>query len=106
MCIARAILASPKVIIFDEATSAVDVATDALVQHSIRDGFKDATVIVIAHRLSTVANLDRILVLDSGRIVEFGTPRELWEKGGNFRSMCERTSKTERERLLNTFMDC
>ncbi|KEY72623.1 hypothetical protein S7711_06258 [Stachybotrys chartarum IBT 7711] len=105
MCIARAILASPKVIIFDEATSAVDVATEELVQDSIRDGFKDATVIVIAHRLSTVANLDKIMVLDSGRMVEFGTPRELWEKGGSFRSMCERTSKTEREELRNTFMN-
>jgi len=98
LCLARAIATRPKIMVLDEATSAVDMATDALIQRSIRSEFRDATLLVIAHRLSTIADFDRVLVLDAGRVVEFGTPRELWEKeGGVFRGMCEESG--ERERL-------
>ncbi|VUC31561.1 unnamed protein product [Clonostachys rosea] len=99
LCIARAIVNRPKIIVLDEATSAVDAATDTLIQQSIRQGFGDSTLLVIAHRLGTVADFDKILVLDKGRMAEFGTPRELWEKEGIFRSMCENTSVGEKEKL-------
>lgn len=80
--------------VLDEATSAVDMKTDALIQQSIREEFTDATLLVIAHRLSTIADFDRILVLSDGRAAEFGTPRELWEKeGGIFRGMCEESGE-------------
>jgi ABC-type multidrug transport system fused ATPase/permease subunit len=87
--------------VLDEATSAVDMATDALIQRSIREEFTSSTLLVIAHRLSTIADFDRILVLDAGRVAEFGTPKELWEKeGGIFRDMCE--SSGEKEKLRAT----
>lgn len=83
VCLARALLARPKIVVMDEATSAVDRATDAAIQLSLRDSFAAAgcTVLVIAHRLSTVADFDRILVLEKGRVAELGTPRELLERG-------------------------
>lgn len=73
---------------FDEATSAVDVAMDTHIQRGIRQWFTNSTLIVVAHRLSTVIDFDKIVVLEGGRVVEFGTPNELWEKGGAFRGMC------------------
>lgn len=83
VCLARALLARPKIVIMDEATSAVDRGTDAAIQTSLRDEFASAgcTVLVIAHRLSTVADFDRILVLEKGRMAEMGTPWELLERG-------------------------
>lgn len=83
VCLARALLARPKIVVMDEATSAVDRATDAAIQLSLRDSFAAAgcTVLVIAHRLSTVADFDRILVLEKGRMAEMGTPKELLERG-------------------------
>ncbi|KAF7549319.1 hypothetical protein G7Z17_g6483 [Cylindrodendrum hubeiense] len=101
LCLARAIVARPKIMVLDEATSAVDMATDALIQRSIREEFTDSTLLVIAHRLSTIADFDRILVLSDGRVAEFGSPRELWSKeGGAFRDMCE--SSGEKEKLRKT----
>ncbi|KAL2168786.1 hypothetical protein VTG60DRAFT_6825 [Thermothelomyces hinnuleus] len=99
LCLARAIVSRPRVMVLDEATSAVDMHTDALIQRSIREEFTDSTLIVIAHRLSTIADFDRVLVLSDGRAAEFGTPRELWEKGesGIFRGMCEESG--ERDKL-------
>ncbi|KAM0548523.1 hypothetical protein ACHAPJ_009846 [Fusarium lateritium] len=104
LCIARALLAPSKIIVLDEATSAIDVATDTLIQQSIREWFTNRTMIVIAHRLSTVADFDKVLVLDGGRMVEFGTPRELWEKNGGFRGMCESTGDSEKENLRKIIM--
>jgi ABC-type multidrug transport system fused ATPase/permease subunit len=104
LCIARALLAASKVIVLDEATSAIDIATDVLIQKSIREWFTDRTMIVIAHRLSTVADFDKVLVLDGGRMVEFGTPRELWEQDGVFRGMCKRTGSNEEEHLRQVIM--
>ncbi|KUI70297.1 ATP-dependent bile acid permease [Cytospora mali] len=101
LCLARAIVARPRVMVLDEATSAVDMSTDALIQRSIREEFTDATLLVIAHRLSTIADFDRILVLSDGRVAEYGSPRELWEKDGGqgvFRGMCEESGEKERLR--------
>ncbi|KAF5719122.1 ATP-dependent bile acid permease [Fusarium mundagurra] len=100
LCLARAIVARPKIMVLDEATSAVDMATDALIQRSIREEFTDSTLIVIAHRLSTIADFDRILVLSDGQVAEFGTPKELWQQDGVFRDMCE--SSGEKEKLKQT----
>lgn len=100
LCLARAIVARPRVMVLDEATSAVDMATDALIQRSIREEFTDATLLVIAHRLSTIADFDRILVLSDGAVAEYGTPKELWDLDGGkgiFRGMCEESG--ERDRL-------
>lgn len=103
LCLARAIVARPRVMVLDEATSAVDMATDALIQRSIREEFTDATLVVIAHRLSTIADFDRILVLGDGRVAEYGTPRELWERDGGrgvFRGMCEESGEKDRLRRI------
>ncbi|OAA38416.1 ABC transporter, transmembrane domain, type 1 [Beauveria brongniartii RCEF 3172] len=94
VCLARAILSRPRLLVLDEATSAVDMATDRLIQRSIRDGFNDTTLIVVAHRLQTVADFDKILVLDDGKIIESGAPCELWERpGGAFRELCEQSGE-------------
>lgn len=82
LCLARAIVSRPKIMVLDEATSAVDMETDALIQRSIREEFGDATLIVIAHRLSTIADFDRILVMGEGKVVEFGKPAELYAMDG------------------------
>jgi ABC-type multidrug transport system fused ATPase/permease subunit len=103
LCLARAIVARPKMMVLDEATSAVDKTTDALIQRSIRDGFGGATLVVIAHRLSTIADFDRIMVLDEGRIVEYDSPKVLFEKkDGIFRGMVE--SSGERDVLVDVIM--
>ncbi|KAK0746383.1 P-loop containing nucleoside triphosphate hydrolase protein [Schizothecium vesticola] len=99
LCLARAIVSRPRVMVLDEATSAVDMHTDGLIQRSIREEFTDATLLVIAHRLSTIADFDRILVLSDGRVAEFGSPRELWDvEGGVFRGMCDESGEVERLR--------
>lgn len=87
--------------VLDEATSAVDMTTDALIQRSIREEFTDSTLIVIAHRLSTIVDFDRILVLSEGQAAEFGSPKELWETDGSiFRDMCEHSG--EKDKLRET----
>jgi ABC-type multidrug transport system fused ATPase/permease subunit len=94
LCLARAIVSRPKIMVLDEATSAVDMATDALIQRSIRDAFQDSTLVVIAHRLSTIADFDRILVMEDGRAVEFGEPGVLMgDEGGVFRGMVEQSGE-------------
>ena len=82
--------------VLDEATSAVDMATDVLIQRSIREEFRDSTLIVIAHRLSTIADFDRILVMDDGVGVEFDGPKELLGKdGGVFKGMVEQSGEKQ-----------
>nr|QNH67890.1 ATP-binding cassette transporter subfamily C member 4 X7 [Brachionus rotundiformis] len=77
ICLARAILKKTKILIIDEATANVDYNTDAIIQRTIRDQFKDCTVLTIAHRLATVVDSDRILCLSEGNIINFGVPKEL-----------------------------
>ncbi|KAG0195667.1 Multiple drug resistance-associated protein-like transporter 1, partial [Mortierella sp. GBA43] len=69
-----------KILVLDEATAAVDVETDELIQKTIRKEFKDRTILTIAHRIKTVMDSDKILVLDHGRVSEFDSPRHLLEK--------------------------
>lgn len=90
LCLARAIVSRPKIMVLDEATSAVDMATDTLIQRSIREEFQDSTLIVIAHRLSTIADFDRILVMGDGKVLEYDEPGRLMEKDdGEFKKMVE-----------------
>ncbi len=81
LCMARALLSHAQVIVMDEATAAMDAETDAKLQKVIRMEFKDATVLTIAHRLDTVLDGDRIMVLDDGKIVQFDSPQALIAKG-------------------------
>ncbi|PWN18685.1 hypothetical protein BCV69DRAFT_291227 [Microstroma glucosiphilum] len=92
LAMARALLRRSQVILMDEASSAVDFATDNLIQSTIRNGFASATVITIAHRLHTVAYADKVLVLSDGRVEEFDSPKRLLEDTkGAFYSMCEKS---------------
>ena len=84
LAIARAILANPKIIILDEATSSLDTESEALIQKSLSELIKDRTTIVIAHRLSTIKQADQILVIESGSIVERGTHDQLIAKKGRY----------------------
>jgi len=87
VCLARALVQKSKIIIMDEATANVDFKTDRLIQEVIRDKFKDSTVVTIAHRLNTIVDYDKVLVLDGGPVVEFDTPNVLMKKGGLFAEM-------------------
>ncbi|KAK2583563.1 hypothetical protein KPH14_009513 [Odynerus spinipes] len=77
ICLARALLRKTKVLVLDEATAAVDLETDDLIQRTIREDFKDCTVLTIAHRLNTILDSDRVIVLDKGIIVEYDAPEVL-----------------------------
>ncbi|XP_017047283.1 multidrug resistance-associated protein 1 isoform X18 [Drosophila ficusphila] len=77
VCLARALLRKTKVLVLDEATAAVDLETDDLIQKTIRTEFKECTVLTIAHRLNTIMDSDKVIVLDKGQITEFASPTEL-----------------------------
>ncbi|XP_054155700.1 ATP-binding cassette sub-family C member 2-like [Oppia nitens] len=77
VCLARALLRHTSILILDEATAAVDVETDSLIQQTIRQSFKSCTVLTIAHRINTILDYDRVLVLSDGRIAEFDSPDQL-----------------------------
>ncbi|GMR50273.1 hypothetical protein PMAYCL1PPCAC_20468 [Pristionchus mayeri] len=99
LCLARVLLRKAKVLILDEATASVDVLTDSLVQSVVREEFREATVIAIAHRLNTVAGYDRIMVLEKGRIVEFDTPSALLsDRNSRYSRMLEKSKKAENRR--------
>jgi ATP-binding cassette subfamily B protein len=90
VALARAVLADARILIFDEATSSLDSISEALMQRALEDVIEDRTTIIVAHRLSTVQRVDRILVFDQGRIVEQGTHRELLTRaGGHYRRLFE-----------------
>ena len=82
--IARALIRNPQVIIFDEATSALDTVSEKHIQTAIDNLSKDKTTFIVAHRLSTIKNADKIAVIKDGHCVEFGTYNELLEKKGEF----------------------
>ena len=93
LCLARALLKKNKFLVLDEATSNVDMQTDSFIQKVIREKFANTTVITIAHRLNTIADYDKVIVMKSGKIVEQGTPWELLEKKGHFQDMVKNTGK-------------
>jgi ABC-type multidrug transport system fused ATPase/permease subunit len=92
MALARALVRGSQIIVCDEATSSVDFETDQKIQRTIVDGFKGKTLLCIAHRLKTIIGYDRICVMDAGRIAELDTPINLYDMGGIFRGMCDRSS--------------
>lgn len=91
MALARALVRGSRIIVCDEATSSVDMETDQKIQRTMATGFRGKTLLCIAHRLKTIINYDRICVMDQGRIAELDQPLRLWEAGGIFRSMCDRS---------------
>ena len=93
LCIARALLRKPKVLILDDSTSAVDTKTDALIRRAFAEEIPDTTKIIIAQRVSSVEHADKVLVLDGGKIVEMGTPEELLKKGGIYAEIYEAQTK-------------
>ena len=91
ICLARALLRKTKVLILDEATAAIDLETDDLIQATIRSEFKDCTILTIAHRLNTIMDYDRIMVLDNGTLIEFDSPKTLMEDQNSiFHSMASK----------------
>ncbi|XP_071976750.1 multidrug resistance-associated protein 1-like isoform X2 [Engystomops pustulosus] len=89
VCLARALLRKTKILVLDEATAAVDLETDGLIQSTIRKEFEDCTVITIAHRLNTIMDYTRVMVLDKGQIVEFDSPSNLIQRKGIFYNMAK-----------------
>ena len=87
VAIARTLLKNPPILIFDEATSALDSKTEQAIQAEIDAAAIGRTTLIIAHRLSTVMNADRILVLDNGRVIEQGRHRELLQRNGTYAQM-------------------
>ncbi|KAI8601841.1 hypothetical protein EDD21DRAFT_373502 [Dissophora ornata] len=91
--LARALLKQSKIIILDEATASVDHETDARIQATIREEFKESTLLTIAHRLRTIIDFDKVLVMDHGQVVQFDTPWNLIREDGIFRGMCQRSGE-------------
>ncbi|XP_066891024.1 multidrug resistance-associated protein 1-like isoform X9 [Kogia breviceps] len=95
VCLARALLRKTKILILDEATASIDFETDNLVQTTIRKEFSDCTILMIAHRLHSIIDSDRVLVLDSGRITQFETPQNLIHQKGLFFDMLTEAGITQ-----------
>ena len=93
IAIARAIINNPRILIFDEATSALDYESESIIQQNLKEICKDRTVLIIAHRLSTLAFADEILVIDKGELVESGSPAELLEKDGLYAYLYHQQAK-------------
>jgi ABC-type multidrug transport system fused ATPase/permease subunit len=101
VAIARAILADPRILVLDEATSSLDSESEALIQDGLRALRSGRTTFVIAHRLSTIRSADQILVLEHGEIVERGTHAELIALGGRYRTLYEKQYMLEADRFIN-----
>ena len=99
IAIARAILKKPRILVFDEATSSLDSKTEQAILETLRQVAMNHTTLVIAHRLSTVVDADRILVMEEGRIVEQGSHQQLLEKGGLYSEMWQLQQQESRRRM-------
>lgn len=96
MCLARSLLRSPKIILLDEATASIDYSSDAKIQETIRKEFQGSTILTIAHRLRSVIDYDKILVMDAGEVKEYDHPYSLLlNKQSIFYSMCEHSGELE-----------
>ena len=93
LCIARALLKKPKILILDDSTSAVDTKTDALIRKAFRDEIPDTTKIIIAQRIASVSDADKIIVMDNGEIADFGTHDELYARSGIYREVYDSQTK-------------
>ncbi|CAJ1962148.1 unnamed protein product [Sphenostylis stenocarpa] len=100
LSLSRALLRRSKILVLDEATAAVDVRTDALIQKTIREEFKSCTMLIIAHRLNTIIDCDRILLLHGGKVLEYDTPEELLlNEGSAFSKMVQSTGAANAQYL-------
>lgn len=100
LSIARAVLKNPSMLIFDEATAAVDSETEHLIQQSIERMIRGRTTLMIAHRLSTLRKANKIIVVDKGRIIEFGTPEELLAMKGKYYKLIQIQSMSDQARKI------
>ena len=89
LCIARALLKKPKILILDDSTSAVDTGTDALIRKAFAEQIPNTTKLIIAQRINSVQNADKIIVLDNGKIDGFGTHEELLKTNEIYREVYE-----------------
>ncbi|XP_030831926.1 multidrug resistance-associated protein 4 isoform X1 [Strongylocentrotus purpuratus] len=106
ICLARAILKKNRILILDEATANVDPRTDALIQETIRTKFKNCTVLTIAHRLHTIMDSDKIMVLDAGELVEFDQPYVLLQNpNSTFSKLVDQTGKAEAAKLARIALE-
>ncbi|XP_026002192.1 multidrug resistance-associated protein 5 [Astatotilapia calliptera] len=97
LCVARALLRNSKILLLDEATAAIDTETDRLIQETIRTAFGSCTTLIIAHRLNTVMSCSRVMVMDSGQILEFDSPVALLaDENSRFRAMIEASENQNR----------
>jgi subfamily B ATP-binding cassette protein MsbA len=101
VAIARAILAEPRILILDEATSSLDSESEAMIQDGLQSLRRGRTTFVIAHRLSTIRSADQILVLEGGEIVERGTHEELLGAGGRYKQLYDKQYNFERNQFIN-----
>ena len=97
LCIARALLKKPKILILDDSTSAVDTKTDALIRKAFREFIPDTTKIIVAQRVASVQEADRILIMDGGRIVAMGTHEELLKSSPIYQEVYESQNKGGQE---------
>ncbi|EDO15765.1 hypothetical protein Kpol_1049p23 [Vanderwaltozyma polyspora DSM 70294] len=90
ICLARALLRSTKILLIDEATASIDYEADAKLQETIQTEFQDVTIVAIAHRLQTIIDYDKILVLDAGQVIEYDHPYTLLKnESGHFYDICK-----------------
>ncbi|KAK9706981.1 hypothetical protein RND81_07G164900 [Saponaria officinalis] len=106
LSLARALLRKSKILVLDEATASVDVRTDALIQKTIREEFKYCSMLTIAHRLNTIIDCDRILVLNAGQVVEYDAPEKLLRNETSvFYDLVQRTGSSNAQYLCNQVLD-
>ena len=106
ICVARALLANPKLLLLDEASSNIDPDTDKILQRMVRNEFKACTKLVIAHRIDTIIDADKILVLDKGKVVEFDTPFQLLtDASSHFSQLVDATGKESAAELRKAVQD-
>lgn len=98
VCLARAILANRSIICIDEATASVDFETDAFIQATIRAKFKAVTVLTVAHRVNTIVDYDRVIVMDEGRVAEFDTVAALLGRNSLFARLCKEAQKSSQQK--------
>jgi len=93
LCLGRAVLRKARILVCDEHSASIDPLTDRIISDVLRTTFKDATIIAIAHRIQSVMEYDKVMVMGDGKVEEFGNPRELRKvEGGAFKEFCDRAN--------------